>query len=251
MIDFHCHLDLYRYPSIAIEDADEANIHVLFVTTTPKAWPKAQTMVTGRHRIRVALGLHPQIAHERKSELELFELFGNQTKFFGEIGLDGAPQLRKFHKTQKEIFNYALRIASNMGGKILSIHSRRAAEEVLNSLSNYPDSGIPVLHWFSGSHHQLHQAIEQNCWFSCGPAMLRTAKGKEIVKKIPHERILTETDGPFACVGSRPLQPADSWLAVDILCEIWEKDHQDVVAILQNNLENLSSRVHLHPSSSI
>lgn len=245
MIDFHCHLDLYRHPSLAVEDADEARIYVLFVTTTPKAWPSARAMVTDCHRIRVALGLHPQLAHERVSELPLFEQFGNQTKYFGEVGLDGSPQFREFQKKQVKVFDSVLQIASKMGGKILSIHSRKAAEQVLDSLANHPDSGIPILHWFSGSRGQLRQAIEQDCWFSCGPAMLRSAKGRAIAKEIPHERMLTETDGPFAFVGSRPLQPIDSWLAVESLCEIWEKDLKEVVAVLHNNLKDLTAKVNL------
>lgn len=245
MIDFHCHLDLYRYPTLAVEDADEAGIYVLFVTTTPKAWPSAQAMVNDCHRIRVALGLHPQLAHERISELPLFEKFGKQTKYFGEIGLDGSPQFKKFQKKQVEVFESVLQIASKMGGKVLSIHSRMAAKQVLESLADHPDSGVPILHWFSGSRAQLRQAIEQDCWFSCGPAMLRFAKGKAIAKEIPQDRMLTETDGPFAFIGSRPLQPNDSWLAVETLCEIWEKERKDVVAILRNNLKVLTSKVNL------
>ena len=66
MIDFHCHLDLYPYPAVAVEDADDAQIFVLFVTTTPKAWPSAKAMVGGRRRIRVALGLHPELAPFRE-----------------------------------------------------------------------------------------------------------------------------------------------------------------------------------------
>ena len=241
MIDFHCHLDLYRHPALAVEDADEAGVYVLFVTTTPKAWPGAQVLVRGRRRIRVALGLHPQLSGERSSELPLFEKYGTQTKYFGEIGLDGSPQLREFQKEQVKVFRTALTAASNMGGRILSIHSRRATEEVLNTLVAYPSAGIPILHWFSGSKGQLKRAIDQGCWFSCGPAMLRFAKGKEIAKAIPRERMLTETDGPFAFLGSRPLQPADSWMAVDALCEIWEADRNEVVRVLRGNLKRVSA----------
>ncbi len=246
MIDFHCHLDLYRYPSLAVEDADKAGIHVLFVTTLPKAWPEAQKMIVGCPNIRVALGLHPEIAHERESELSLFEKYGNQTKYFGEIGLDGSPQLRNFQDVQARVFHTVLRLAAEMGGKILSIHSRRATEQVLDSLASHSDFGVPVLHWFSGSQRQLRRAIEQGCWFSCGPAMLRSAKGKAIAKMIPRERMLTETDGPFAFVESRPLQPADSWSAVESLSNIWDVDLQESVSILLHNLKDLTAKVQLH-----
>ena len=241
MIDFHCHLDLYRHPAVAVEDADKAGVYVLFVTTTPRAWPGARVMARGRQRIRVALGLHPELSRERLNELPLFEEFGNETKYFGEIGLDGSPQFREFQKEQVKVFRTILDAATNMGGKILSIHSRRATEQVLNTLVTYPSAGIPILHWFSGSKSQLRRAVELGCWFSCGPAMLRFAKGRAIAKEIPRGRMLTETDGPFAFLGSRPLQPADSWLAVESLREIWDIEREEAVSILRGNLRKVSS----------
>jgi TatD DNase family protein len=35
VIDFHCHLDLYPDPEMAVRRADEARIYVLSVTTPP------------------------------------------------------------------------------------------------------------------------------------------------------------------------------------------------------------------------
>lgn len=240
MIDFHCHLDLYREPSLAVEDANKAGIYVLSVTTTPKAWKKTLALSVGCRRIRTALGLHPELASERISELPLFEHFSNETKYFGEIGLDGSASFRKSYEAQAKVFGTVLGFAENHGGKILSIHSRRAVDEVLSSLASRPSAGTAVLHWFSGTQGQLRRAVAQGCWFSCGPVMLRSANGRAILNAIPKERLLLETDGPFAVIGSRPLQPADSWLVVDALCEIWGVEKEGVVSILKNNLLNLT-----------
>ncbi len=239
MIDFHCHLDLYRFPEIAVEDADKSGVYVLCVTTTPKAWTKTLQLCAGRPRIRTALGLHPELAHERYSELGLFEHFAPETRYFGEIGLDGSPQWREAQPTQRKVFDAVLRMASKLGGKVLSIHSRRAVDEVLEALSRQPSAGTPVLHWFSGSQAQLSRAIDHGCWFSCGPAMLRSDNGKAIARKLPRDRVLTETDGPFALEGSRPLQPKDSWQAVSMLAEIWELPVEEIQETLRNNLRSL------------
>ena len=239
MIDFHCHLDLYRFPEIAVEEADKSGVYVLCVTTTPKAWTKTSQLCVNRPRIRTALGLHPELAHERQSELPLFEHFAGDTKYFGEIGLDGTPQWRNMQEAQLKVFCSILRIASNLGGRVLSIHSRRAVDEVLETLRRQPSAGTPVLHWFSGSQAQLRRAVDQGCWFSCGPAMLRSRNGKALARKLPRDRVLTETDGPFALVGSRPLQPKDSWWAVSMLADIWEVPIEDVEAILRANLRSM------------
>lgn len=243
MIDFHCHLDLYRYPEIAIEDAVTSGVYVLCVTTTPKAWKQTNKMCSTGKRIRTALGLHPELAEERQTELPLFEHFASETKYFGEIGLDGSRRWRGSHAAQKRVFDSILKIASDRGGRVLSIHSRGAVDEVLGALKQESTSGTPVLHWFSGNSEQLRRAIDTGCWFSCGPAMLRSKKGKEIASIIPRDRILTETDGPFATDNSRPLQPVDSWKAVSTLSDIWRLPQLEVEQILKRNLKAIACSV--------
>jgi TatD DNase family protein len=73
--------------------------------------------------------------------------------------------------------------------------------------------------------------------------MLRSESGKAIASKLPRDRILTETDGPFATEGSRPLQPRDSWQAVSMLAEIWSLPVEEVTATLGNNLRTLGQTV--------
>ena len=243
MIDFHCHLDLYPYPEIAIEDATASGVYVLCVTTTPKAWKQTSKMCSTGSRIRTALGLHPELAEERTSELPLFEHFAAETKYFGEIGLDGSRRWREFQVTQERVFKTILEIAAATGGRVLSIHSRGAADNVLDALANEKSAGTPVLHWFSGNSNQLRRAIEMGCWFSCGPAMLRSNKGRQISEKIPKNRMLTETDGPFATDSGKPLQPIDTWKAVRMLSKIWDLPQFEVEQILKENLKNLAASV--------
>ena len=240
MIDFHCHLDLYNDPKLAVEDADRAGIYVLSVTTTPKAWRRTLALAQGRKRIRTALGIHPEIAHERLGELPLFEALASETRYFGEVGLDGGPTVRQYAAQQTQVFEFVLATATKQGGKVLTIHSRRAADEVLQLLRRFPAAGTPVLHWFTGTPAQLRRAVEQGCWFSVGPAMLRSERGSALTALIPRDRILTDTDGPFAKVGSRPLQPNDAWSAVEGLAALWKVPLDEVVATLGQNLRRLS-----------
>jgi TatD DNase family protein len=241
VIDFHCHLDLYPDPELAAEDAHIAGIYVLSVTTTPKAWRRTSALARGRPRIRTALGIHPEIAHERLSELPLFEALAPETRYFGELGLDGSPQYAQFAGEQLKVFEFALGVAARLGGRIITIHSRRAADQVLECLRRQPSAGTPILHWFSGTAAQLRRAIDVGCWFSVGPAMLRSASGRAIASNLPKDRVLTETDGPFAKDRSLPLQPADSWKAVDGLASVWGMPRGDVVHRLRENLRSLAA----------
>lgn len=250
MIDFHCHLDLYPDPVAATKAADEARVYVLSVTTTPKAWRKTAALAKGCPRIRTALGLHPQIAHQREGELPLFEALIPETRYVGEIGLDGSPELRVHAEAQKRVFTQLLRTSARHGGRILSIHSRRAADEVLECLRAAPDAGTPILHWFSGSKSQLKAAIEQGCWFSVGPPMLASSKGRALIAEMPKDRILTETDGPFATDSGRSLTPADSKRAAVGLSGIWNMSEAETNDRLSGNLRLLTSGLAAEPRSS-
>ena len=84
-IDMHCHLDLYPEPLKVAEKCKQQGIYVLSVTTTPKAWEGTCRLAEGAQRIRTALGLHPQIAHQRFRELDFLDLINQESKYVGEI----------------------------------------------------------------------------------------------------------------------------------------------------------------------
>lgn len=240
MIDFHCHIDLYPNPKQIVELIDKSGCYVLSVTTTPKAWAKTNLLSKGRTRIRTALGLHPQIAHERLNELSLFDYLIKETKYVGEVGLDGSPELKQHQMAQLQAFEHILRVSTSAGGRILSVHSRKAEDQVLDVLANYPDAGIPVLHWFSGTQKQLQRAVSMGCWFSVGPAMIRSKNGRGLVQMMPKDRILLESDGPFVKISNRPALPTDTEGVIKELHKIWSMTIQETREILISTFRNLS-----------
>lgn len=239
MIDFHAHLDLYPDPQAVATECSNQGIYVLSVTTTPSAWSGTSALAKPSSRIRTALGLHPQLAHQRKSELDMFNANLPDAQYVGEIGLDGAPEFRKYWDDQLTAFNHILQACSLAGGRVMSIHSRRATAEVLDRLEAFPNAGVPILHWFSGNKRDLERAISLNCWFSVGPAMLIAKKSRDLVSHIPRERILTETDGPFAQVDGRSAMPWDVQRAVVYLADSWGMPVEGAEQALDNNLRCL------------
>lgn len=233
----HCHLDLYPEPFKVAEECKRRGTYVLSVTTTPKAWEGTCRLSKDSQRIRTALGLHPQIAHQRYQELELFDALLPEAKYVGEIGLDGGSGFKNHWDVQLKAFRHILNAVNHAGGRIMSIHSRASATSVLDELKGI--DGTPVLHWFTGTKNQLNRAIDMGCWFSVGPAMLNTKKGVELVSIIPRDRILTETDGPFAKHGGNVLMPWDSDIAVDILSSIWNQPVEQTHADLKENLRSI------------
>ena len=191
--------------------------------------------------IITALGLHPQLAHERKGELSLFDRILPDSAYVGEVGLDGAPEFKTHWQDQIDVFRHVLNACNEAGGRVISIHSRRASTPVLDLLELYPGSGTPILHWFSGTVRELERAIRLGCWFSVGPVMLRSKKGRELTVRIPKERVLTESDGPFAQLNGRSIYPWEVIYAVNELSKLWGIDQKAVEKKILNNLERLTS----------
>ena len=220
-VDLHCHLDLYPEPVAAVQRCREVGAYVLSVTTTPKAWRGTLAISKGVPRIRTSLGLHPQIAHQRIGELPLFEGLLPEARYVGEVGLDGSAECKPHWREQIRVFDQVLKFAAAAGGRIFTVHSRRAASDVLDALARQPGAGVHVLHWFTGSKAELERAVAMGCWFSVGPAMLASKRGQDLVASMPRDRVLTETDGPFAAVNKESLQPADVGGAMRGLATAW------------------------------
>lgn len=237
IIDFHCHLDLYPDPFAIARQCLDQRIYLLSVTTTPKAWKGTVQLAGDNPKIKTALGLHPQLAHERQHELELFDHLLPQAKYVGEIGLDGSKNFKPYWQKQLAVFRHILHSTHKAGGRIMSIHSRASVKAVLAELSGI--DGIPVLHWFTGNRTELRQAIDQSCWFSVGPAMLATKRGKELVAAMPRQRIVTESDGPFANWQRKPLMPWDVEKSFVLLAEIWRNTPEKAKEQIRHNFKSL------------
>lgn len=190
-------------------------------------------------RIATALGLHPEVAHERIGELDLFDALLPASRFVGEIGLDGSPQYAPHQRAQRTAFRHILRSCSETSGRILTIHSRRAVDEVLDDLEAHPQAGVPVLHWFTGTVSQLKRAINLGCWFSVGSQMCSTAKGKALVCEMPEDRVLTETDGPFSKIEGRAAHPGDVAGALECLAGAWRVSKGDAAHRVLTSFQRL------------
>ncbi|MCW5720459.1 MAG: TatD family hydrolase [Devosia sp.] len=210
-VDFHCHLDLYPDHEAAVARAEAARIYTLTVTTTPKAWPRNHELTRHRHYVRAALGLHPQLVAERAAELPLWERHLGETRYVGEVGLDAGPRFYKSMEAQRYVFQRVLERCAEAGGKILTVHSVRSVPAVLDMIEAHlpRERGSVVLHWFTGSKSDARRAAALGCYFSINAEMTRTDRGRDLIRILPRDRILTETDGPFTKVGGRPSEPSD------------------------------------------
>lgn len=236
MIDFHCHLDLYPDARNLLTKVAARNHFTLVVTTSPRAWQATSRVFDGYENIKIALGMHPEIVEKKAAERTLLISCIAEADFIGEVGLDGSVQHRRTIALQESIFKDVLIESERCGGRILSIHSRNAASRVLDLVEQYCKRSVPVLHWFSGTVQETRRAAAMGCWFSIGPAMIRGAKGLRILRELPLDKILPETDGPFARDGSAPFMPWHAITIVETIASVWNTTEEWARNQLKDNL---------------
>lgn len=95
------------------------------------------------------------------------------------------------------------------------------------------------MHWFSGSPAELQLAVDSGFYFSVNHKMVASKKGLSIIKAIPQDKLLTETDAPFTFgynVGSR-LQSIE--LTVEGIAKVWSLPSNVTKKIIWNNFRHM------------
>ena len=92
--------------------------------------------------------------------------------------------------------------------KVLSVHSRMAEKDTLDILMRN-DVKRAIIHWYTGDIETLKMFVEAGYYFSINANMCATIKGQNIVKRIPLDKLLVESDGPFTKVNSQKYTPMD------------------------------------------
>lgn len=195
MIDTHCHFDMMPKPEAYIRQRELVGDIVIGMTNLPSHFQMGQPHLKGYKHIRLALGMHPLLATERKIEVPLFKRLVDQTSYIGEIGLDFSKEGYATKDDQIEVLHELLS-AIRGKKKIVSVHSRKAEKELLALLCEYEIENV-VFHWYSGPVDLIPDILAQGYYFSVNEAMCLSKNGRAIIEMIPRERLLTETDAPY------------------------------------------------------
>lgn len=195
--DMHCHLDFMTNGEEVATQAAAAGTLLFANTVTPDGWLAARARFAGFGNVRVGFGMHPWWTSEAPRGI-VDVLDEHDPAHVGEIGLDFGARHASTGPEQVAAFTAIARWAAKQGEKLISVHAVKSAGDVLTILQDAGalESCTCILHWYSGPSDQLKRAIDGGCYFSCGPRMLATKRGREYVKAIPATRLLLETDDP-------------------------------------------------------
>eukprot|EP01105_Mastigella_eilhardi_P007340 TRINITY_DN18818_c0_g1_i1.p1 TRINITY_DN18818_c0_g1~~TRINITY_DN18818_c0_g1_i1.p1 ORF type:complete len:292 (-),score=78.92 TRINITY_DN18818_c0_g1_i1:8-850(-) len=153
--------------------------------------------------VHTAWGTHPLDASKWVDSLgpELCELVGApESVAWGEIGLDYHYD-KSPRDVQRDVFRKQLRLAATVGKPVV-VHARQADDDAMEIMKGELPEGWPIhLHCFTGQWafaEQMLSAFPNLHIGLTGTVTFRNAKHlREVAVKVPFERLLLETDGPF------------------------------------------------------
>ncbi len=153
----------------------------------------------------------------------------------GEIGLDyWKVQDEDDRATQREIFNRFIELGKELNIP-LNIHSRSAGHYVIDMLLE-AGAKRALLHAFDGKASTAMPAVEEGYYFSIPPSVIRSRQKQKLVRKLPLNVILLETDSPvLGPVSNQRNEPANLIVALKAVAKLKGISEDEVKeAVIEN-----------------
>ena len=191
------------------------------------------------------MGLHPTSVKENYlEELGLIEaaMKGKEIVAIGETGIDLYWD-KTFLKEQEEVFATQIRWALELDLPLV-IHARDSFQEIFNILDSEAGAGLRgVFHSFTGGFKELERALSYNFMIGInGIVTFKNSRLGEVVRSIPTNRLLLETDSPFlAPVPYRGRRNESSHLleTAKKVAEIYNLTLEELAGITSSNADQL------------
>ena len=194
LIDAHAH---YHRPD---ELPARRGVRTLFCGTTPETAAQALAL-RGKNRL-ACCGLHPWQA-DRFTVADMLPYI-NESAALGEIGLDSV-WCDADPDSQLNALRQQLDLAMVLNLPII-LHTKGMEREIADRIAAFPLRKL--IHWYSCEQY-LDAYIEQGCWFTVGPDHAMNPAVQQVLRCVPPDRLLTETDGLEAVAWAlgRPVAP--------------------------------------------
>jgi TatD DNase family protein len=201
MVDTHCHLidpQFMKDLNQVLKRAREAGVdRIVNAGYDPETSEKAVEMARSHPWLLPAVGIHPnEAAEESIKQMDKIEsiLARNKVIAIGETGLD---YYRDFspREAQKELFRLHIDLAKKWRLPLL-IHTRNSLEDAIKALVA-EDYYCGVFHCYSGDHTRAKAIIDMGFYVGFAGVLTYSKRAREVIQRLPLERILLETDAPF------------------------------------------------------
>lgn len=260
IVDSHCHLDLIEEKGIGIDEiihsSAQNNVKILqTICTRITELERILSYTKTNDFVFASVGIHPcNVAEQPKiSASEIVKFISENPKIIGigETGLDYFHD-KSWIDLQKISFLEHIK-ASQETHLPLIVHSRDADADMMEILqSEQKNRTFPaLLHCFSSSKNMAKQALDLGIYISIsGIVTFKNAiELQEIVKFLPLDSLLVETDSPYLAptpYRGKTNQPAYTKHVVDFIAELKGISPEEVATQTSKNFLKIFKRVTLN-----
>jgi len=225
--------------------------NALCVSVTLDDFPSVLEIAEQHDHIYASVGVHPDYEDIKEPTVEQLVLLANNRKVvsIGETGLDYF-RLQGDLSWQRERFRTHIRAA--IEAKLpLIVHTMSAQDDTITIMQEESSSKVGgVMHCFTETYEMAKKAIDQDFYISfSGIITFKNAQElRDVVKKIPMNRILIETDSPYlAPVPNRGKtnEPSNVMYVAEKIADIKNLSIEEVASITTANFKKLFSKCHL------
>lgn len=207
LVDSHCHLDKLDLAKCrgglddVIADAKQRGVSHLLSVAVDLDSSKSLTDLTAKYtNIYSSVGVHPlqETSLPIPSVDDLVALAkAPKVIAIGETGLDNHYSADTFEWQKQSFVNHL--IAAEQTCKPVIIHTREARKETMDLLSHYRSDSAGVMHCFTETWEMAKAALDLGFYISfSGIVTFKNADDlREVVAKVPLDRLLVETDSPW------------------------------------------------------
>lgn len=251
LIDSHCHLDKLNYSDLhtsvadVLEKAKQRGVEqFLTVGVTLDAFPNMMEMIKDHPEVHASCGIHP-LDVDSEFDLAIFRQYAANERVIaiGETGLDYFYQPESAPR-QRDLFEQQVEVAVEYN-KPLIIHTRQAREDTLAILKNgQADKCGGVIHCFTEDWEFAEAAMDLGFYISISGIVTfnKAAELKDVVRRLPLERILVETDSPYLApvpFRGKENQPAYVRDVAEYIGLLKGKSIEEVAQVTTNNFKKL------------
>ena len=237
LIDVHAHLDFPQFDSDRSEVIERAkNKNIIIVNSIVDPVSIEKSMNFNYDNVFMTIGLSPAKTDKSNLEAVLDQIrqYKDRIVGIGEVGLDyywvKEPEKRLF---QKESLVRFIEIGKETGLRLV-LHSRDAESDIIDILDKNKTGAI--LHCFSGGVELAKKAISLGCLISIPTSVIYSKQKQELVKSIPIDSIVIESDAPFlAPVPKARNEPMNIVESVRKISELKNIDEGEIEKITTNN----------------
>lgn len=253
IFDTHAHYDDDAFDEDREELLKELKINgvvgILNCASSYKSIEKTYNLTIENDFIYGALGIHPENADEFNEvvEREIVELISKNNKIIavGEIGLDYYWEENPPKEVQREVFRKQMKLAEELKLPVV-IHDRDAHADTLDIIKEFPKVN-GIVHCFSGSSEFAKECIKLGYYIGIGGVVTfkNAKKIVEVVKDIPLDKILVETDAPYmAPTPNRGKRNKSDYIQyiIEQIAIIKELDPKEVNMAVNDNFKRLMEK---------